>query len=102
LADDESTGKVAVITEVSATTTNVKATASGANTTWNSKDAVTAVTGYAAPTTDTVVGTESTITVTPAKTNIKATASGANTQWNNKDAVTVLTSATDVQVTKGN
>lgn len=102
LADDESTGKVAVITEVSATTTNVKATASGANTAWNSKDTVAAVTGYAAPTTDTVIGTESTITVTPAKTNIKATASGANTEWNNKDAITVLTSATDVQVTKGN
>lgn len=102
LADSASTGKVGVVTEVTATTTNVKATASGANTTWNSKDTVAAVTGYAAPTTDTVVGTESTITVTPAKTNIKATASGADTKWNNKDAVTVLTSATDVQVTKGN
>ncbi len=102
LADSASTGKVGVVTEVNATTTNVKATASGANTTWNSKDAVTAVTGYAAPTTDTVVGTESTITVTPSKTNIKATASGANTEWNSKDTVTVLTDGTDVQVTKGN
>lgn len=102
LADSASTGKVGVVTEVSATTTNVKATASGANTAWNSKDAVTAVTGYAAPTTDTVIGAESTITVTPTKTNIKATASGANTAWNNKDTVTVLTDGTDVQVTKGN
>jgi hypothetical protein len=81
--------------------TYIKATASGANTAWNSKDTVAAVTGYASPTTDTVLGTGTTITVTPTTTNIKATASGANTAWNNKDTVTVLTSATDVDVTKG-
>ena len=64
-------------------------------------DTFSAVTGYASPTTDTVLGTSSTITVTPTTTNIKATASGANTAWNNKDSVTVLKDTTDVSVTKG-
>ena len=40
---------------VTPTTTNVKATASSANTAWNSKDSKTVVTGYAAPSTDTFV-----------------------------------------------
>ena len=44
LADTSATGKVGVITGVSASTTNVKATASGANTAWNSKDSVTVLT----------------------------------------------------------
>lgn len=86
---------------VTPSTTYLGATASGANTAWNSKDTVAAVTGYASPTTDTVLGTGTTITVTPTTTNIKATASGANTAWNNKDTVTVLTNATDVDITKG-
>ena len=64
-------------------------------------DTFNAVTGYASPTTDTVLGTGSTITVTPTTTYIKATASGANTAWNNKDSVTVLKDTTDVSVTKG-
>ena len=71
-------------------------------------DTFNAVTGYASPTTDTVLGTASTfsvtdptITVTPSKTYIKGTASGANTAWNSKDTVTVLKSTTDVSVTKG-
>lgn len=96
-----STGDVTVATNASGTTKYIGGTASGANTAWNSKDAVTAVTGYASPTTDTVLGTGSTITVTPTTTNVKATASGANTAWNSKDAKTVLTNATDITVTKG-
>ena len=90
-------------------------------------DAVAAVTGYANPTTDTVLGTASTfsvtnptvtvttngstgpevvgdvadITVAPTYKYMSGSASGANTAWNNKDSVTVLTNATDVSVTKG-
>lgn len=96
---DSVIGSSSTIT-VTPTKTYIKGTASGANTAWNNKDSVTAVTGYT-PTTDTVLGTGSTITVTPTTTNIKATASGANTAWNNKDSVTVLKSTTDVSVTKG-
>ena len=90
-------------------------------------DTVAAVTGYANPTTDTVLGTASTfsvtnptvtvttngstgpevvgdvadITVAPTYKYMSGSASGANTAWNNKDSVTVLTNATDVSVTKG-
>ena len=63
-----------VLTGVSATKTNVKATASGGGTSWKSKDAVTAITGVSAT-----------------NTNVKATASGANTTWKSKDAVTAIT-----------
>ena len=42
-------------TAVTPSTTNVKATASSANTAWNNKDSVTVVTGYANPSTDTFV-----------------------------------------------
>lgn len=45
-------------------TTYLGATASGANTAWNSKDSVSAVTGYASTTTDTVLGTASSFSVT--------------------------------------
>ena len=44
LADSTATGKVGVLTGVSANKTNVKATASGANTVWKSKDEKTVVT----------------------------------------------------------
>ena len=54
-------------------------------------DTVAAVTGYASPTTDTVLGTGSTITVTPSTTYIKATASGAGVAWDSKDTVTAVT-----------
>lgn len=40
---------------VSTSNTNVKATATGANTAWNSKDLKAVVTGYASPSTDTFV-----------------------------------------------
>ena len=96
------TGTADAITAISPTTTYIKGTASGANTAWNSKDAVTAVTGYASPTTDTVLGTGSTISVTPTTTYIKGSASGANTAWNSKDTKTVANySDLDVSVTKG-
>ena len=64
-------------------------------------DTIAAVTGYASPVTDTVLGTNSTITVTPTTTNVKATASGGGAAWDSKDQKTVLTNATDVSVTKG-
>lgn len=96
------TGTADAITAISPTTTYIKGTASGANTAWNSKDAVTAVTGYASPTTDTVLGTGSTISVTPTTTYIKGSASGANTAWNSKDTKTVANyNDLDVNVTKG-
>lgn len=53
------TGTTFSVTEptitVTPATTYVKATATGGNTAWNSKDAKTVVTGYASPTTDTFV-----------------------------------------------
>ena len=105
---------VTVPTAASAATTvatgGVSSNSSGASIVTNVAIGSTAaaVTGYASPATDTVLGTASTfsvtnptITVTPTTTNIKATASGANTAWNSKDSVTVLTNSTDVSVTKG-
>lgn len=94
------TGDVTVATGIgSATTKYLSASASG--TTVGADGTANAVTGYSSPTTDTVLGTGSTITVTPTQTYIKATASGANTAWNSKDSVTVLKNTTDVNVTKG-
>ncbi len=94
-----STGDVTVATGIGAATTkymsaSASGTAVGANGTGN---AITGIT----PTTDTVLGSGSTVTVTPTTTYIKATASGANTAWNNKDSVTVLKSTTDVDVIRG-
>ena len=96
------TGVISLATDASATTTYLGATASGGGASINSKDEKTVVTGYSNTTSDSVLGTESTITVTPTTTNIKATASGANTEWNSKDTVTVLTNASSLTVTKGN
>lgn len=94
-------GVISVATGATGTTKYLGATASNGNVAFNSKDEVTAVTGYASPTTDTVLGTDTEITVSPTKTYLKGTASGANTAWNNKDSVTVLKNTTDVSVTKG-
>lgn len=47
--DSSSTGSIEIVASVSESNTNVKATASGANTAWNSKDSVNAITGYANP-----------------------------------------------------
>lgn len=56
------------------------------------------VTGYASPSSDSVIGadatftvTQPTISVTPSTTYLKATASGGGTAWNNKDSVSALT-----------
>lgn len=96
------TGTADAITAISPTTTYIKGSASGANTAWNSKDSVSAVTGYSNPATDTVLGASSIINVTPETTYIKATASGANTAWNSKDTKTVANyNDLDVNVTKG-
>lgn len=57
-------------------TTYLGASASGANTAWNSKDAVTAVTGYSSPSTDTVLGTGSTFSVTDPSITIASGTSG--------------------------
>ena len=94
-----STGDVTVATGIGAATTkymsaSASGTAVGAN---GTGDAITAIT----PTTDTVLGSGSTVTVTPTTTYIKGTASDGNVAWNNKDSVTVLKSTTDVEVTKG-
>jgi hypothetical protein len=122
LADSSATGKVGVVTAVSASKTNVKATASGAAV--GSNGTATVVTGYT-PSTDTAIGSDATFSVTQptialatdstsgtgkvqvatdasaSTTYIKGSASGANTAWNSKDSVTVLTNGTDVTVTKG-
>ena len=70
-------------TAVTPTTTNIKATASGGSTTWNSKDQVTAVTGYASPTTDTFVKSVSAETnkkmVTTTVPNV--TSAGSASTW---------------------
>lgn len=96
------TGVVSLATDASATTTYLGATASGGGASINSKDEKTVVTGYSNTTSDSVLGSDSIITVTPSTTNIKATASGANTAWNSKDSVTVLTNISSLTVTKGN
>ena len=65
------------ITSLSTITTYLSATASGASTTWNSKDAKTAVTGYASPITDSVIGSDATFSVTqPTITLSSGTESG--------------------------
>ena len=71
--------------------TYLGATASG--TAVGANGTASAVTGYANPTTDTVLGTSATFstTVTPTTTNIQATASGGGAAWNSKDSKTVLT-----------
>jgi len=122
------TNEVLTIGAATHDTTYLGATASGANTAWNSKDAVTAVTGYASPTTDTVLGTASSfsvtnpsvaitddgsegtqvvtdidsISITPTTKYIETekTSSGS-VAWNSKDQVTVLTNDTSITVTKG-
>ena len=98
-ADSEESGIISVATDISKTTKYIGGSASGTAVGANGTAAV--VTGYPNIVTDEVLGTGSTITVTPTTTNIKATASGANTQWNNKDSVTVLTNSTGLTLTHG-
>ena len=86
------TGRVELVSDVAGNTTNVKATASGANTAWNSKDAVSAVTGYANPSTDTFVKS-----VTPTSKKLSTTSitgvSGSTTA-SKATAATAATAAT--------
>lgn len=91
LADTTAANKVGVITGVNASTTNIKATASG--TTVGGNGTTNAITGYPTVSTDTIA-------VAASNTNIKATATGANTAWNNKDTVNALTNATTVTANK--
>lgn len=94
-----STGDVTVATGNGTVTTKYMS-ASASGTAVGADGTGSAIIGIT-PTTDTVLGTGSTITVTPDTTYIKGTASGANTAWNDKDSVTVLKNTTDVNVTKG-
>lgn len=85
-----STGDVTVATGIGAATTKyLSASASG--TAVGADGTGSALTGLGDPTTDTVLGTGSTITVTPSITYIKASASGANVAWNSKDTVAAVT-----------
>lgn len=84
-----------------------------------------AITSLGTPTTDNVIGTDASFTVTQptvalsaesstatgriefvqtidTSKKLKGSASGTNVSWNNTDEVTVLTNATDINVTKGN
>lgn len=97
------TGKVQIATDVTATNTNLKATASGAKTAWNSKDAVTAVTGYENTSTDTFVKTISptsqklvTTSITGVNGSVKASkASKATSQTTTNGQGTSSTTNTD-------
>lgn len=84
LGEDTTFALTSGTVSVTPSTTYVKATASGANTAWNSKDSVTAVTGYASPSTDTFVKSVSAETnkkmVTTTVPNV--TAAGSASTWN--------------------
>ncbi len=98
-----------IVTGITATSGDLSATASGADVAWNSKDAVTAVTGYASPTTATVIGSSSTFTNTQPTVALatdtasgtgkvqvatgisSATATDGAVAWNSKDQKTALT-----------
>lgn len=97
------TGKVQVATDVTATNTNLKATASGAKTAWNSKDTVTAVTGYENTSTDTFIKSISptsqklvTTSITGVNGSVKASkASKATSQTTTNGQGTSSTTNTD-------
>lgn len=85
-----STGDVTVATGIGAATTKyLSASASG--TAVGADGTGSALTGLGDPTTDSVLGTASTISVTPTTTYIKGSASGANVAWNSKDTVAAVT-----------
>lgn len=90
--NSSATGRVQVATGISASKTNVKATASGANTAWNSKDSVNAVTGYANPASDTFVKTVSSTTKKLVTTSI--TGVSGSTTASKATAATSQTTAT--------
>ena len=86
------TGRVELVSNVSESTTNVKATATGANTAWNSKDTVAAITGYSNPTTDTFVKS---VSPTAKKlTTVSITGVNGSTTASKATAATAATAAT--------
>ena len=93
------TGDVDIVQSAIGGLTTKYLSASSSDVVVGASGTASAVTGYPNPTTDTVLGTESTLTVTPTTTNIKATASGANTAWDNKDEKSVLDETTSLTVT---
>lgn len=102
LASGES-GDVEVVTdvpEVTVTPTYKYMSGSASGTAVGANGTANAVTGYSNTTTDTVLGTSTTITVGTDNHTISGSASGANTAWNSKDQKTVLTDVT-LSVTKG-
>ena len=99
IVTDVSVGEsFSAVTGYTPTTKYLSSSASG--TVVGANGTASVVTGYT-PTTDTVLGTGSTITVTPSTTYIKATATGGAVSATG-DNVTVLKSDTDITVTKGN
>ena len=95
------TGKVAV-NDYTATTTklSISKTASG-SVSFNSKDEKTVITGLGTPTTDSVLGVDTTFGGQASTAYLGATATGGNVAWNNKDQVTALINTSSITVTKG-
>lgn len=105
LAEDSTNGNVSYVKDgvtkymsatasggaVTPNTVNLKATASGANTAWNSKDAVSVVTGYSSPSTDTFLKSASSETSNLVTTNIVPT--------NGTESVSKVTKSTSKLVT---
>lgn len=90
--DSTATGRVGVLTAASATTTNIKATAESGGVAWNSKDQVTAVTGYASPTSENFVKGVSKTVKSLTTTSIKGVA--GSTTASKANAATSQTTAT--------
>lgn len=90
--DDSATGRAQVVTAVTPTTTNIKATAESGNVAWNSKDQVTAVTGYASPTSETFV--KSVSSTTKALTTTSITGVSGSTTASKAASATSQTTAT--------
>ncbi len=94
------TGDVDIVQSAIGGLTTKYMSASASGTAVGASGTTDVITGYPNITTDTVLGTETTFTVTPSKIYVKGSASGGGASWNNKDEVTVLTNTTTVQVDK--
>ena len=95
------TGKVA-INDYTATTTHLsisKTTAGSVS--FNSKDEKTVLTGLGTPTTDSVLGVDTTFGGQASTAYLGGSASNGNVAWNNKDTVTALINTTTITVEKG-
>lgn len=95
------TGKVAV-NDYTATTTklSISKTAAG-SVSFNSKDEKTVLTGLGTPTTDSVLGVDTTFGGQASTAYLGATATGGNVAWNSKDQVTALINTSSITVSKG-